>query len=311
MEENMMTDAELREEMTRTAYNRYLRYGVASNVLMDGSDMLPGYLLNEEFSNKLVDAVNASNVIRGLCSRVTTKDDRIMPVVNGHGQPSWVPEGSMIPMVADTFDRMLLDSHLLAATIRVTSELIKDSAVDIEQYLADTFADRMAPMEEAAFVAGDGADKPLGLMHQAQVGCETQTAGTVSIEDVMNLIFSLPEKYRRNGTLLMNEKTLLSLHKQCLAQGTNLWFGKTNDGKDDTFFGYRIVRSGAMPDAETGNTPILFGDFKRAYVNDCGKRTIKRLTELYSASGHIGLLLAERVGIKLMVTDAIKSLKVT
>ena len=310
MEENMMTDAELREEMTRTAYNRYLRYGVASNVLMDGSDMLPGYLLNEEFSKKLVDALNAGNVIRSLCSEVTTRDDRIMPVVNGHGQPSWVPEGSSIPMVTDTFDRMLLDSHLLAATIRVTSELIKDSAVDIEQYLADTFAERMAPMEEAAFVAGDGADKPLGLMHQAQAGCETQTAGTVSIEDVMNLIFSLPEKYRRNGTLLMNEKTLLSLHKQCLAQGTNLWFGKTNDGKDDTFFGYRIVRSGAMPDAETGNTPILFGDFKKAYVNDCGKRAFKRLTELYSASAHIGFMLTERVGIKLMVPEAIKSLKV-
>ena len=112
-------------------------------------------------------------------------------------------------------------------------------------------------MEEAAFVAGDGVGKPLGLIHLAQVGCETQTADAVSIEDVVNLIFTLPERYRRNGTLLMNEKTLLSLRKQCLEQGTNLWFGKTNDGKDDTFFGYRIVRSGVMPDAETGNTPYM------------------------------------------------------
>ena len=310
MNENMMTDAELHAEMTHTAYNRYLRHGVVSNTLMSGSDMLPGYVLHEEFDAKLIDVLRSENVIRSLCSEVTTKDDRIMPIVRGHGQPSWVPEGSTIPIVKDTFDRMVLDSHLLAELLRVTSELMKDSAVDIEQYLADTFASRMAPMEEAAFVAGDGVDKPLGLVHQAQVGCETQMAGTVSIEDVVNLIFSLPEQYRRNGTLLMNEKTLLSLHKQCLAQGTNLWFGKTNDGKDDTFFGYRIVRSGAMPDAETGNIPILFGDFKKAYVNDCGKRAMKRLSELYSMSTHIGFLLSERVGIKLMEPDAIKSLKV-
>ena len=240
---------------TNTAYNRYLRHGVVSNTPMSGSDMLPGYMLHEEFDAKLIDALRSENVIRSLCSEVTTKDDRIMPIVRGHGQPSWVPEGSTIPIVKDTFDRMVLDSHLLAELLRVTSELMKDSAVDIEQYLADTFASRMATMEEAAFVAGDGVNKPLGLVHQAQVGCETQMAGTVSIEDVVNLIFSLPEQYRRNGTLLMNEKTLLSLHKQCLAQGTNLWFGKTNDGKDDTFFDYRIVRSGAMPDAETGNPP--------------------------------------------------------
>ena len=150
----------------------------------------------------------------------------------------------------------------------------------------------------------------MNLTDESNIRCENQMAGTVSLEDVVNLIFSLPEQYRRNGTLLMNEKTLLSLHKQCLAQGTNLWFGKTNDGKDDTFFGYRIVRSGAMPDAETGNTPILFGDFKKAYVNDCGKRAMKRLSELYSLSTHIGFLLSERVGIKLMEPDAIKSLKV-
>lgn len=78
MSENMMTDTELQAEMTHTAYNRYIRYGVASNVLLSGSDMLPGYLLNEEFSKKLVDAVNAGNVIRSLCSGVTTKDDRII-----------------------------------------------------------------------------------------------------------------------------------------------------------------------------------------------------------------------------------------
>ena len=65
-----------------------------------------------------------------------------------------------------------------------------------------------------------------------------------------------------------------------------------------------------MPDAETGNPPILFGDFKKAYVNDCGKRAMKRLSELYSMSTHIGFLLSERVGIKLMEPDAIKSLKV-
>ena len=112
MNENMMTDAELHAEMTHTAYNRYLRHGVVSNTLMSGSDMLPGYMLHEEFDEKLIDALRSENVIRSLCSEVTTKDDRIMPIVRGHGQPSWVPEGSTIPIVKDTFDRMVLDSHL-------------------------------------------------------------------------------------------------------------------------------------------------------------------------------------------------------
>ena len=310
MHENGMTDAELRTEMTRTAYNRYLRYGVVTNALLSDTNPIAGYLLPEEFETKLTDAMNSIGVIRGLCTEVKTSVDRIMPIVNGHGQPQWVPDGGAVPLVRDAFDRVVLDSHVLAATIRVTSELLKESAIDIEQYLAESFADRMALAEEEAFIAGDGVDKPLGLIHQAKVGCETQTVGVVSIEDVLNLIFSVPEKHRRNGVLLMNEHTLLELYKQCMAKGTNLWFGRTNDGKDDTIFGYRIVRSPAMPVAESGNTPILFGDFKKVYINDCGKRGFKRMHELYAVNDHVGFMLGERVGIKLMVPDAIKGLKI-
>ena len=187
----------------------------------------------------------------------------------------------------------------------MTGELLKDSAIDIETYLAATFADRLAVSEEEAFLAGDGVDKPLGLIHQAKAGCITENAGTVSLQDVLNLIFSVPEKHRRNGTLLMNDNTLLQLNKLAMEQGKQLLFGN-----GDTFFGYRIVRCAAMPDAAPGSTPILFGDFKQVYINNNGKRSIRRLDQLFIANDHIGFLLSERVGIKLAVPDAVKGLQV-
>ena len=299
-----------RTDSLRHAYDQYLRRGIQVSELNDVSMDGMGYLLPQRLEDKLVNAMNTISVLRPLCTEVTTVGDRSLPIVNGHGKAAWVPEGHPIPMVKDAFDRVNLDSHKLAAIIRVTSELLKDSAVDIETYLAAIFADRLAVGEEEAFIAGDGADKPLGLMRQAKVGCETQTAGAVSIEDVLNLIFSVPEKYRRNGTLLMNDNTLLRLYKQCAAQVQNLWLGKTNDGKDDTLFGYRIVRCASMPDAVSGSMPILFGDFKQIYINNNGDRSIKRLDQLFIANDHIGFQMMERVGIKLTVPDAVKSLKV-
>jgi HK97 family phage major capsid protein len=304
------TNHETRADDIRCAYNQYLRRGIQASELNDVSMDGMGYLLPRRLESKLINAMNTLSVLRSLCTEVTTSGDSALPIVNGHGKASWVPEGHPIPMVKDAFDRVNLNSHKLAAIIRVTSELLKDSAVDIEAYLANTFADRMAVGEEEAFIAGDGMGKPLGLIHQAKVGCETQTAGTVSIEDVLNLIFSVPEKHRRNGTLLMNDNMLLSLYKQCTAQGQNLWLGKTNDGKNDTFFGYRIVRCASMPDAASGSMPILFGDFKQVYINNNGYRSIKRLDQLFIANDHIGFLMAERVGIKLMVPDAVKGLQV-
>lgn len=296
---------ETRADDIRRAYDLYLRRGHERSELSDVSLDSMGYLLPKRLEAKLVNAMNTLSVLRPLCTEVTTTGDRALPIVNGHGKAAWVAEGHPIPMVKDAFDRVNLGSHKLVAIIRVTSELLKDSAVDIEAYLANTFADRMAVGEEEAFIAGDGADKPLGLIHQAKVGCTTENTGSVSIEDVLNLIFSVPEKHRRNGTLLMNDNTLLSLYNQCAAQSANLWLGK-----DDTFFGYRIVRCASMPDAASGSMPILFGDFKQVYINNNGDRGIKRLDQLFIVNDHVGFLMAERVGIKLTVPDAVKGLQV-
>ena len=294
-----------RTDSLRYAYDQYLRRGLQERELCDVSMDGMGYLLPQRLEARLVNAMNTISVLRPLCTEITTNGDSALPIVNSHGKAAWVPEGHPIPMVKDAFDRVNLDSHKLAAIIRVTNELLKDSAVDIEAYLAATFADRLAVSEEEAFITGDGEDKPLGLIRQAKVGCMTENAGSVSVEDVLNLIFSVPEKHRRNGALLMNDNTLLALYKQCTAQGQSLWLGK-----DDTFFGYRIVRCASMHDAASGSMPILFGDFKKVYINNNGVRSIKRLDQLFIANDHIGFLMAERVGIKLTVPDAVKGLQV-
>ena len=243
-----------------TACDQYLRRGIYTPEILNEAQSGAGYVLPQHLETKLVNAMNAISVLRPLCTEVTTAGESALPIVNGHGKAAWVPEGHPIPLVKDTFDRVNLDSHKLAAIIRVTSELLKESAIDIEAYLATTFADRLAVSEEEAFVAGDGVDKPLGLIHQAKTGCTTENAGTVSLQDVLNLIFSVPEKHRRNGTLLMNDNTLLQMYKQAMEQGKQLLFGN-----GDTFFGMPIIRCAAMPDAAPGSTPILFGDFKQVY----------------------------------------------
>ena len=195
----------------RTACDQYLRRGIQTPEVLNEAPSGVGYLLPKHLEAKLVNAMNAISVLRPLCTEVTTTGDSALPIVCGHGKPAWVPEGHPIPLVKDAFDRVNLDSHKLAAIVRVTSELLKESAIDIEAYLATTFADRLAVSEEEAFLAGDGVDKPLGLIHQAKVGCTTENAGTVSLQDVLNLIFSVPEKYRRNGTLLMNDNAATSV----------------------------------------------------------------------------------------------------
>lgn len=43
--------------------------------------------------------------------------------------------------------------------------------------------------------------------------------------------------------------------------------------------------------ALSGSTPILFGDFKQVCINNNGKRSIKRLDQLFIANDHVGFML--------------------
>ena len=217
MNKEMMQEAEMTVEKLREVCDRYLRRGIVEDALTRDANITGGYELPVEFADKLVNALSNGNVLRSICTEIKTSRNTDIPIVNGQGKAVWVPDGAQIPMVRDRFDRVTLRGNMLAATIRISSELIKDSQIDLEKYLADTFVDRLAETEEETFINGDGVDKPTGLILQAKVGCETADAGNVSIDDVLNLIFSVPAKHRRNGVLLMNDTTLLHLYKLCSA----------------------------------------------------------------------------------------------
>ena len=78
----------------------------------------------------------------------------------------------------------------------------------------------------------------------------------------------------------------------------------------DTLFEHRVFVSNYMSEIVPGSKPVLFGDFSYFWIGDRGKCNIKRLNEAYAKFGQVGFLLSERVDSKLVVKDAVKTLKV-
>lgn len=52
---------------------------------------------------------------------------------------------------------------------KASQRLLDDSAFDVEAWLASRIADKFSRAEAAAFISGDGADKPTGILTHAQV----------------------------------------------------------------------------------------------------------------------------------------------
>lgn len=192
----------------------------------------------------------------------------------------------------------------------VSEELLADAGIDLEAYICQEFGENIAPAEEEAFFVGDGNCKPLGLVHQADVGVVSEVAGKVSMDDMIDLIHSVKSGYRAKASLVMSEAAFLELYKTKNRDGVYIWNRTLKDDGYETLFGYPVFVTRSMPEIAPGNKPVLFGDFSYVWIGDRGKRNIKRLDEAYAKMGQVAFLISERVDSKLVLGEAVKALKV-
>ena len=189
----------------------------------------------------------------------------------------------------------------------VSDEMLDDAGIDLEKYIEERFAESIGSSEEEAFAKGDGLCKPFGLIYQASVGAETSS---LSIDDTIDLIYSVRAPYRKNGVFLMSDEAVSHLRKIKCHNGKPAWTGSLAEGEPLKLLGYPVFVSKAMDGISSGSIHVLFGDFSYYWIGDRGKRVIKRLSERFADRGQVGYLTFERVDAKLVMPGAIKSLKI-
>jgi HK97 family phage major capsid protein len=282
------------------------------NALQIGTDSEGGYLVPTEFETTLTAALEDENVIRQLAKVITTGGDRKIPVVATKGSASWVDEEGAIPESDDTFGQVSLGAFKLATMIKVSEELINDSAFDLETYIAQSFAGRMGSREEEAFLVGNGTGKPTGIFAATgggQVGVTAASATAITLDEILDLFYSLKSPYRRSATFVMNDATVKAVRKLKDSTGQYLWQPSVKEATPDTILSRPLVTSSYVPEIASGKKTVAFGDFSYYWIADREGRVFKRLNELYAANGQVGFMCTQRVDGKLILPEAIKVLQ--
>ena len=301
----------------KNAFGRYLRnaqvgYDV-NNVLSVGTDSDGGYTVPDEFERTLVEALADENVFRSMATSIkTASGDRKIPIVATTGTASWVDENAAIPESGTTFEQKTLSAYKLATMVKISEELLADSAFNLEDYMAREFARRFAVAEEAAFCTGNGTGKPTGVFDStkgASAGITAAKTDTFTADELIDLFYSLRAPYRSKAMWFMNDTTVKIVRKLKDSNGQYIWQPALTAGVPDMILGRPYKTSVAAPEATTGNTAVLFGDFKYYWIADRKSRTIRRLNELYAVNGQVAFLGTERLDGCLILPEAIKSLK--
>ena len=234
------------------------------NVLEESVDANGGYLCPEEFERQIVDGLKEQNVMRTLCKVITTQNERKIPVAASHSVAAWTAENAAYTESDPTFTQKTIDAYKLTDLVKVSTELLDDSAFGLEQYIANEFAYAFGAAEEAAFCVGTGSGQPTGLFtaNGGQVGVTAGSATAITADEIISLVYALKSPYRKSAKFLMHDSTVAALRKLKDGNGVYLWQPALQAGEPDKLLGYDIYTSPYVPTIAAGAFTVAFGDFQ-------------------------------------------------
>ena len=315
----------------RKAFDAYLRSGdddglrglelegKALNTAVAGDG---GYLVDPQTSETIQSVMNATASIRAVANVVaveaTSFDVLIDHTELGHG---WASEtGSVAETDTPQIERISIPLHELSALPKASQRLLDDSAFDVEGWLAGRIADRFARAEAAAFVSGDGVDKPRGFLSRPAVDNDVWTWGNLGYvptgvdgdlggpDPIVDLVYALGAEYRANATFVMNSRTAGLVRKLKDADGRFLWSDGLAAGEPARLMGYPVLIAEDMPEVAPDADAIAFGDFRAGYTV-AERPDLRILRDPFSAKPHVLFYATKRVGGDVSDFKAIKLLR--
>ena len=290
------------------------RFSRADDYLREGQMDDGGFLLPTEFNNEIVTKLQAENVLRQIGKVITTASTMQFPLLAAQPAASWIGEGETFQFSNAKFGQVTLSAHKLGTSIVCSNEILQDLYYNLEKFLIDEFGRSLARAEEEAFLTGTGQDnQPLGLLpilNQSASSTLQTNSGEITMDDLITLTFSVDRLYRRAASFLMSDVTLAQIRRLKDNTQNYLWQPSLIQGEPDKILGYNVYTSNYLPPAESGNVPILFGDFSAFVIGDRGNRQFRPLRELYALSDKTAFLMLERVDCILTDRHAIRGLKI-
>lgn len=286
-----------------------------------------GYLVDPVTSDTIRSVLRSAASIRQVANVVqveaTSYDVLVDRTDTGAG---WADETSTTGETGTaTIERISIPLHELSALPKASQRLLDDSAFDIETWLAGRIADKFARAEAAAFISGDGVDKPKGFLTYSTGPNGMQVWGEIGhvttgvdgdfdpaapADAIVDLVYALGARYRANGTFVMNSKTAGAVRKLKDAEGRFLWSDGLAAGEPARLMGYPVLIAEDMPDIASWAPAIAFGDFNAGYTI-AERPDLRILRDPFSAKPHVLFYATKRVGGDVTDFDAIKILKFT
>ncbi|HET9733182.1 MAG TPA: phage major capsid protein [Acidimicrobiales bacterium] len=287
-------------------FERFLRFGVGSVAAEDrallvrdtefrdqtaGTNSAGGYLVPPGYWQRISEVLKAYGGLYGLANVVMSTTGNPIQWPNNDDTAnagSILGEATQVAELDLTIGTRTLGAYTYTSgLIRVSNQLLEDSAFDLGTWFNTRLSVRIARAIANHLVNGTGTNQPTGILPSVRTGVTGATGQTTTViyDDVVDLIHSVDAAYRQLGrcAFVMNDQTVGVVDKIKDQVGRPLFVPAPTENAPATIMGYPVVVDNAMPIMSAGAKSILFGDFYAGMVvRQVSTMAVHRLVERYA-----------------------------
>lgn len=272
-----------------------------------------GYLAPTEYANEIIKKITEISPVRQV-ARILNISGKELKVAKRNTLVSggWVGEGASATASQSSYGEETLRAEALRVYVDISMELLRDSAYDMRGQITSDISESFAQLEGAAFVNGNGVNKPEGLLTNGNVGYTPSTSASALTGDCLYEAQGfIPSGY--NLTWMLNKKTFNKIRVLKDLQGQYLFQqGLGTKEVPSTIAGLPYVIANDMPDVASDTFPIILGDFFKAYYiadNQAIEFVEDPLTQ--AIYGKRRFIAYKRVGGQVVLPEAVRKIKIS
>jgi len=315
----------LRDAAYSEAFAAHFKKGEIRADLNKGTDGEGGYLTPIEWDRTITDKLVEVSPFRQLAMIQPVGGTGFTKLFNVGGTDSgWVGETDPRPKTGTASLQSLgFGWGEIYANPAATQQILDDTEIDLEAWLAGEVQIQFAKQEGGAFVAGNGDKKPFGILTYVTGGANAAkhplgaieavnsgAAADITADSIIDLIYDLPTAFTGNARFASNRRTFGKIRKLKNAQGDYLWQPGLQAGQPATVCGFPASELPDMPDVAANALPALFGDFKRTYLI-LDRVGVRILRDPFTNKPFVQFYTTKRVGGGVQNPEPMRALKIS
>lgn len=198
--------------------------------------------------------------------------------------------------------RMFYAYEFTSKMVRVSNQLLQDSAIDLVTELGNILGERLGRVQNTYMTTGTGGSQPEGIVTGATLGVTAASATAIAFDELFGLVHSVDPAYRTPGCgWMMHDNILLAIRRLKDGNGRYLWQDSTQVGEPDRLLNFPITANQDMQSSiATATKTILFGQLNKYKVRQVQQVIFKRLVERYAELNQEGFVMFVRSDGKLV-----------